>query len=174
MSDGPKLYTNKPKKGQLKPKAKDYSTPVPNPSTPKMESSQSTPPPPPKESFARRYKFLWPLLLTVNLAVGAYLFMRTGNKDTGTEAEEVAQEVPSAPVESTAVPVPEKTLAVPIVVEPIKVHKPIQENEQRQLFKWMLEEKRNTKPENASEKKCIDEEKAILKQFIRAKSIPTF
>ncbi|GAB4842471.1 hypothetical protein Ancab_012445 [Ancistrocladus abbreviatus] len=27
-------------------------------------------PEPPKESFARRYKFVWPLLLTVNLAVG--------------------------------------------------------------------------------------------------------
>lgn len=30
------------------------------------------PPPPPKESFARRYKFMWPLLLTVNLAVGGH------------------------------------------------------------------------------------------------------
>ncbi|GAB4842466.1 hypothetical protein Ancab_012439 [Ancistrocladus abbreviatus] len=27
-------------------------------------------PEPPKESFSRRYKFVWPLLLTVNLAVG--------------------------------------------------------------------------------------------------------
>ncbi|KDP40782.1 hypothetical protein JCGZ_24781 [Jatropha curcas] len=35
--------------------------------------SQSTAPPPPQppeESFARRYKFLWPLILTVNLTVG--------------------------------------------------------------------------------------------------------
>lgn len=31
------------------------------------------PPPPPKESFVRRYKFLWPLLITVNLAVGGPL-----------------------------------------------------------------------------------------------------
>ena len=33
-------------------------------------SSSSSLPQPPKESFARRYKFLWPMLLTVNLAVG--------------------------------------------------------------------------------------------------------
>ena len=30
------------------------------------------PPPPPKESFVRRYKFVWPLLLAVNLAVGGH------------------------------------------------------------------------------------------------------
>lgn len=39
-------------------------TPAPPPPSP-------TPPPqPPKESFARRYKFLWPLLLAVNFTVG--------------------------------------------------------------------------------------------------------
>lgn len=39
----------------------------------KMGSGSSAPPPqPPKESFARRYKFLWPLLLTANLAVGGH------------------------------------------------------------------------------------------------------
>lgn len=40
-----------------------------------MGPSSSAPPPPPqppKESFARRYKFLWPLLLTINLAVGGH------------------------------------------------------------------------------------------------------
>ncbi|GAB4842461.1 hypothetical protein Ancab_012434 [Ancistrocladus abbreviatus] len=31
-------------------------------------------PDPPKELFARRYKFVWPLLLTVNLAVGGLCF----------------------------------------------------------------------------------------------------
>jgi hypothetical protein len=34
------------------------------------QSSAPPPQPPPKESFARRYKFLWPMLLAVNLAVG--------------------------------------------------------------------------------------------------------
>ena len=35
-----------------------------------IQSSALPPQPPPKESFARRYKFLWPMLLAVNLAVG--------------------------------------------------------------------------------------------------------
>lgn len=51
----------------LKQKVKDYYSP----ST--MASSQNAtppPPPPPKESFARRYKFAWPLLLAGNLAIG--------------------------------------------------------------------------------------------------------
>jgi hypothetical protein len=36
-----------------------------------------------------------------------------------------------------------------------------------------LEEKRKIKPKDREEKKQIDEEKAILKQFIRAKSNPS-
>ena len=35
-----------------------------------IQSSALPPQPPPKESFARPYKFLWPMLLAVNLAVG--------------------------------------------------------------------------------------------------------
>lgn len=50
---------------------------------------------------------------------------------------------------------------------------PIPEDQQRELFKWLLEEKRKVKAKDAEEKKCIDEEKAILKQFIRAKSLPS-
>lgn len=128
MSEGPKLYTNKPKKGKLsyhfcisrkqsflflflkniykqvisqlpsrmrdfciwllidclwflqtahlkqfqeqQQKAKDFYSPSSSSSS--METQSSAPPPqqPPKESFARRYKFLWPMLLAVNLAVG--------------------------------------------------------------------------------------------------------
>ncbi|XP_058069279.1 uncharacterized protein LOC131218627 isoform X2 [Magnolia sinica] len=169
MSDGPKLYTTKPKKGQLKQKAKDFSTPAPNPSA----MGPIPPPTPPKESFARRYKFVWPLLLAVNLAVGGYLFMRTKKKDTGAEDDEIAGETP-APIASTTALVPEKTSLVPPIAKPIEVRQPIPEHEQRELFKWMLEEKRKAKPSNPSEKKRIDEEKAILKQFIRSKSIPNF
>lgn len=40
----------------------------------KMGPPPPPPPPPPKESFARRYRFLWPLLLVVNLAVGGQFF----------------------------------------------------------------------------------------------------
>ena len=128
MSEGPKLYTNKPKKGktqkqffavkkqsfillffffmfsvfwvsvfdfwlivcalllykqtaQLKKfqeghqKAKEFSTPSSSSSSSSTMGTQSSSapppqPPPPKESFARRYKFVWPMLLAVNLAVG--------------------------------------------------------------------------------------------------------
>uniref|UniRef100_A0A7N2LM80 RNA helicase n=1 Tax=Quercus lobata TaxID=97700 RepID=A0A7N2LM80_QUELO len=37
----------------------------------------------------------------------------------------------------------------------------------------MLEERRKIKPKDPEEKECIDEEKATLKQFIRAKPIPS-
>jgi hypothetical protein len=56
----------------------------------------------------------------------------------------------------------------------VVVRAPIAEEQQREVFKWMLEEKRKVKPKNAMEKKQIDEEKYILKQFLRAKSIPKF
>ncbi|CAH2051226.1 unnamed protein product [Thlaspi arvense] len=59
--------------------------------------------------------------------------------------------------------------------EPVTVaRKPIPEDEQRELFKWILEEKRKTEPKDRKEKKRIDDEKAILKQFIRAERIPKF
>ncbi|KAJ4890963.1 Uncharacterized protein Rs2_30711 [Raphanus sativus] len=57
--------------------------------------------------------------------------------------------------------------------EPVKVaRKPIPEDEQRELFKWILEEKRKMEPKDRRDKRRIDEEKAVLKQFIRAERIP--
>ncbi|KAF3793305.1 hypothetical protein EJ110_NYTH09693 [Nymphaea thermarum] len=136
-----------------------------------------TPPPPssaqvPKETAARRYKFVWPVLLAVNVAIGAYLFLNANKKDEKEEAEVVG----GAPASSASatVAVPEKTLPPePTIVPAITPLEPIPEDEQRKLFKWMLEEKRKVKTKNPEEKKHIDEEKAILKQFIRAKSLPT-
>ncbi|XP_011628515.1 mitochondrial import inner membrane translocase subunit tim54 isoform X2 [Amborella trichopoda] len=134
------------------------------------------PPPPPrvmdpsKQSFARRYKFVWPVLLTVNLALGAYLFMRTKKRTPETDRGEVVDEV-TAPVVTKPVAVPEK-VQTPLQAPPT-VHEPIPEDQQRELFKWILEEKRKLKSKDPQEKKRIDEEKAILKQYIRAKSIPT-
>lgn len=62
-----------------------------------------------------------------------------------------------------------------VTTQPVKVaRKPIPEDEQRELFKWILEEKRKINPKDREEKKRIDEEKAILKQFIRAEKIPKF
>lgn len=59
---------------ELKQSGKESSSPL---SAAARSYTMGTPPPqppppspPPKESFARRYKFLWPLLLTVNVAVG--------------------------------------------------------------------------------------------------------
>ncbi|XP_050160943.1 uncharacterized protein LOC126634458 [Malus sylvestris] len=170
IEDGPKLYANKPKKAQLKQfqdqhKGKDFSSPSPSTMT-SAQSSSPPPPPPPKESFVRRYKFLWPLLLTVNLGVGAYLFMRTKKKDI---EEDVTTTVPTT---AQTTPTTEKPLPSPSITEPVKLREPIPEDQQRQLFKWMLEEKRKVKPKDPEEKKRLDEEKAILKQFIRAKSLP--
>lgn len=176
----PKLYANKPKKAQVKQfqeqhKVRDASSSSPAPpASSNMASPSSSPsaPQPPKESFARRYKFLWPMLLTVNLAVGAYLFMRTKKQDEHVADEEAAPD--SAKITKIAAPVVEESLARPAIVEPVKVREPIPVDQQRELFKWILEEKRKIKPKDREEKKRIDEEKAILKEFIRAKSIPNF
>ncbi|CAN1218089.1 hypothetical protein LINPERPRIM_LOCUS1226 [Linum perenne] len=154
------------------PKVKNVSAPVATPASASSASaaagsykmgggSQPTtapppPPQPPKESFARRYKFMWPLLLAVNFTVGAYLFTRTKKKDI-----EVVGETPtdvSLPAVAAATVVPRN---------------PIPENQQRELFKWILEEKRKMKPKDAEEKKRLEEEKAILKHYIRAKSVPS-
>ncbi|KAL7180363.1 hypothetical protein ACSBR1_043545 [Camellia fascicularis] len=156
------------------------SSPPPPPQSSSSMATQppSKPPPPPqppKESFARRYKFVWPLLLAVNIAVGAYLFMRTKKKDAGVEEGEVPN-VPPTPGPTTAaavVPISEKTSFPTPIIESVMLRDPIPENQQRELFKWLLEEKRKVKPKDSEEKKRIDEEKAIIKQFIRAKSIPS-
>ncbi|XP_062087671.1 uncharacterized protein LOC133794459 [Humulus lupulus] len=173
MAEAPKLYTNKPKKAQLKQfQGKDFSSPSSSSSSMGTQPPHPPPPQPPKESFARRYKFLWPLLLTVNLAVGAYIFMRTKKKETDVElVDEVA-----TPVQTTAaVTVPlEKSLPSPAIKEPPpKLREPISGNQQRELFKWILEEKRKVRTNDPEERKRIDEEKALLKQFIRAKSVPS-
>ena len=38
----------------------------------------------------------------------------------------------------------------------VKLRESILEDQQRELFKWMLEEKRKIKPKDPEEKKCID------------------
>ena len=101
----------------------------------------------------------------------AYLFMRTKKKDTGITEEDVSRDVGSTKT-VTAPPVTEKPLPAPSIIQPVKLPEPIPESQQRELFKHILEEKRKVKPKDPEEKKRLDEEKAILKQFIRAKSIP--
>ncbi|PHU24526.1 hypothetical protein BC332_09633 [Capsicum chinense] len=178
MAVSPKLYVNKPKKAQLK-QLQQQQAASPTPAPPSMESSSmaggaAPPPQPPKESFIRRYKYLWPMLLAVNFSIGAYLFMRTKKKDVGTEEGEIL-DVPGASVSTAAaiaVNEKEKEVTTTPILQSVVVREPIPENQQRELFKWILEEKRRVKPKDQEEKKRIDEEKAILKHFIRAKSIP--
>ncbi|GJY48065.1 hypothetical protein Tco_0438021 [Tanacetum coccineum] len=178
-NDAPKLYIHKPKKALLKKHLQQQSRPSPStaapppppvvPPKPTTISSTATP----KESFARRYRFMWPLLLAVNFSVGgsdkqSYLFMRTKKKEN---IDEVVTAVTSTSTPTSTVST--ASVVTSAVVEPMKVQEPIPLDQQRELFKWILEEKRKLKPNGPEEKKRIDEEKAILKQLIRAKSIPS-
>lgn len=97
-------------------------------------------------------------------------------KDKGTQEEAETPDNNRTPSSSSstapaAATITEKPITLSIR-EPIQ-RGPIPEDQQRELYKWMLEERRKVKPRDAEEKKSIDEEKAILKQFIRAKSIPS-
>ncbi|XP_051147500.1 uncharacterized protein LOC127262740 isoform X1 [Andrographis paniculata] len=175
----PKLYTNKPKKSKLK-----ASAPITASSSNGASAAPAPPPPPPpppppnrpaqpqKESFLRRYRFLWPLLLAVNFSIGAYVLIRTRQRDTDSSESEIPESTSSATSSSSSSAIVEVSDTPPIVKETIR-RAPIPEDQQRELFKWMLEEKRKVKPKDPEEKKRIDEEKAVLKQFIRAKSIPS-
>ncbi|KAK9066185.1 hypothetical protein SSX86_013506 [Deinandra increscens subsp. villosa] len=138
-------------------------------------ASSASPPqpplPPPKESLGRRYKFIWPLLIALNVSIGAYLYTRT-NKEEKPEEEEPATAV-SSTVPSTnisTVSVSHTSIPPPTIRQPLK---PIPMDQQRELLKWILEEKRKVKTKDPKEKKQNDEEKALLKQLIRAKSIPS-
>ncbi|KAF3439595.1 hypothetical protein FNV43_RR17873 [Rhamnella rubrinervis] len=143
------------------------------------EHLPSPPPLPPKESVTKRYKLIWRVLLISNLALGAYMFARARRKDmdianskapkTRAKDSKATLEVPSPPI--TTNPEFEIPAVPPPVTKPLKVQQPIPEDDQRELFKWMLEEKRKVISKDPEEKKQIDEDKAILKQLIRAKSI---
>ncbi|KAG1346348.1 hypothetical protein COCNU_06G001770 [Cocos nucifera] len=133
-------------------------------------TAASTPPPPPPPSAAKKgfFRRILPLFLAANLGVGVYVLTRTSMKQPADKDEQVPSQVVSP-----GAPVPEKKSSAEPLPTPIKMLPPIPEHEQRQLFKWILEEKRKVKPSDPAEKKKIDEEKALLKQFIRSKSIPS-
>ena len=101
-----------------------------------------------------------------------YVFAKTYKRDQekkNAQAAAAAAAALSSPAIATAKaedPVPAPAPA-PKIVRP-----PLSEDEQRQVYKWMLEEKRKIKPRDAAEKKKINEEKALLKEFIRAQSLP--
>ncbi|XVE54095.1 hypothetical protein DITRI_Ditri03aG0054100 [Diplodiscus trichospermus] len=141
-----------------------------------------TPPFSSKESRINRYKPIWRILLISNLALGAYMFAKArkknssaaDNKPAKTGAEhgksEIEADVSPAPV--TTPSVYEEPPILPVVAKPPKILEPIPEDQQLELFNWILEEKRKIRPIDLEERKRIDEEKAVLKQFIRAKSLP--
>ena len=95
--------------------------------------------------------------------------MRTKKKDEHIEEEGAT---PVSILATKTTPTVEKTLHSPSITKLVELWEPSPEDQQCKLFKWMLEEKRKVKPKDLEQKKSIDEEKAILKQFIRAKPIP--
>lgn len=107
------------------------------------------------------------------------MFVRPKKKDAvktahdNAEKRKTVEEVPVTPdtsfYDSTA---DEEYLDAVPIAELLKVREPISEEQQRELFQWMLEEKRKLAPKNTEEKEKIDRDKAILKKFIRAKSLP--
>ncbi|XP_073132231.1 uncharacterized protein [Henckelia pumila] len=130
----------------------------------------------PSRAAVNRYKILWRVFLIGNFGLGAYMFAQAGKKERVKEKTEAPVEVAPTPT-PTPTPVTTVTNEEPAFTQPttppVIVRQPIPEDQQRELFKWMLEEKRMVKPNNREEKLRIDKEKAILKEFLRSKSIPS-
>ncbi|KAL8464063.1 hypothetical protein ACS0TY_033835 [Phlomoides rotata] len=126
----------------------------------------------PSEPAVKRYKFLWRVFLISNFAIGAYMFAQAGKRDRRKKKSEVPGEVASVSDAVTA-PAQEEPIVSPPVARPVVELQPIPEDQQREIFKWILEERRKLKPHNREEKKRIDEEKAILKEYIRSESVPS-
>ncbi|CAL0306983.1 unnamed protein product [Lupinus luteus] len=143
--------------------------------------SETPPPVPPTGSALKRTKFIWRLLLVSNFALGAYIFASAKRRDSAENHRRREQKLPKgkAIVEVSAKPI---TISDDFNYDdflvtdttPVQVRDPIPEEQQREIFKWMLEEKRKVKPKDSVEKKQNDQEKAILKQVLSAESIPKF
>ncbi|CAL4963021.1 unnamed protein product [Urochloa decumbens] len=138
---------------------------------------------PPKAPSAAKVVFMrriFPFLLATNVFIGVYVFAKTYKRDqekknaeaAATAAAVAALSSPASPIAKTADPAPALAPAPAPAPAPKRVLPPLSEDEQRQVYKWMLEEKRKTKPCDAAEKNKINEEKALLKEFIRAESLP--
>uniref|UniRef100_A0ACD5W153 Uncharacterized protein n=1 Tax=Avena sativa TaxID=4498 RepID=A0ACD5W153_AVESA len=117
-----------------------------------------------KGAFMRR---VFPFVLATNVFIGVYVFAKTYKRDQDKKNAEAAAAAaalasPPAPIAKPAEPAP----------PPKRVLPPLSQDEQRQVYRWMLEEKRKIKPQNAAEKTKINEEKALLKEIIRAESLP--
>ncbi|XP_065850103.1 uncharacterized protein [Euphorbia lathyris] len=129
-----------------------------------------------KKSKIKRLQPFWRFFLISNLGLAAYMFVIRSQKNMNVRNNRSAKkdvEESKAPEEDLSdftLPDPEISSPPPPTI--LKVKKPIPEDQQLELFKWMLEEKRKVKPNDPEEKKRIDEDKAILKQFIRTDTTP--
>uniref|UniRef100_A0A0A9C4K1 Uncharacterized protein n=1 Tax=Arundo donax TaxID=35708 RepID=A0A0A9C4K1_ARUDO len=122
-----------------------------------------------KGAFMRR---IFPFLLATNVFIGVYVFAKTYKRDQDKKnAESAAAAAAAAALSSPTSATAKATDHIP-APPPKRVLPPISEDEQRQVYKWMLEEMRKIKPHDAVEKNKINEEKALLKEFIRAESLP--
>lgn len=132
--------------------------------------TQTAPPPPPlpKEPFIKRYKFVFPVILA---GVGVYWALRTNTKKKETVVDE--KDATPISIKDTTAPLVETSVSPPLTANTVIKREPIPEGQQRELFKWILEEKRKIKPKDSEEKQRIDEEKALLKNLIRSKFIPS-
>ncbi|ONK76592.1 uncharacterized protein A4U43_C03F29910 [Asparagus officinalis] len=161
--------------GKSKKQSRAKSTPPPSSSMASSASPAPPPPPPPLPPSAAKKSFLrraLPFLLPANLAVGVYVLARTWKKEPSEKDEESKEKIPSSQVTSKESAISEKTTSTSIPSSMV-TRAPIPEHEQRELYKWVLEERRKVKPRDSAEKKKIDEEKALLKKFIRAESLPS-
>ncbi|CAO2165292.1 unnamed protein product [Urochloa humidicola] len=123
-----------------------------------------------KGVFMRR---IFPFLLATNVFIGVYVFAKTYKRDQEKKNAEAA--AAAAAVAALSSPSPTAKAADPAPAPapaPKRVVPPLSEDEQRQVYKWMLEEMRKAKPRDPAEKNKINEEKALIKEFIRAESLP--
>ncbi|KAG4929608.1 hypothetical protein AAZX31_17G053700 [Glycine max] len=117
-------------------------------------------PVPPTGLLMKRCKFIWRLLLLSNLALGAYLFASAKPRDSMEINRRTAQKSHKGKASVEVSPEPTTSsidfnyddFLVPVTT-PVKVQAPIPEEQQREIFQWMLEEKRKLKPKNPVEKK---------------------
>ncbi|MED6216478.1 hypothetical protein PIB30_008177 [Stylosanthes scabra] len=145
-------------------------------------NEQPPQPQPVTSLLMRRCKIAWRLLLLFNFTLGAYLFasaqLRELKENRGRKAHRLhksrtSAEVPHKDPITDSMEWNYDDLLVPATT-PVAVRNPLLEEQQREVLQWMLQEKRKMKAKDKAEKKQIDEEKAILKRFLRAKSIPKF
>ncbi|XP_024519058.1 uncharacterized protein LOC112342072 [Selaginella moellendorffii] len=112
----------------------------------------------PRQSLLLKLRGFVGVFLVINVCIGGYLIAKTtpkSSKKQRAQKKDAAESPPAAQAPPARVP-----------------HRKVTANEQRQLFQWMLDEKRKIKPANSIEKARIDDDKKVLKQFLRSTNLP--